>query len=49
VAVKTTRTSGLWWRQASSIESWLVALIARSVKGSRIESMWLTCPARLKR
>ena len=36
------------WRHASRIASWLRQLMSRSVNGSRIESMWLTCPARLK-
>ena len=44
----TTLTAGLWLRHASSIVSWLRQLISRSVYGSRMLSMWLTCPARLK-
>mgnify|MGYP003693856247 CR=1 FL=1 len=35
-------------RQASSIDSCARQLISRSVYGSRMLSMWLTCPARLK-
>ena len=40
---------GLIFRQASKIESCARQLISRSVSGSVIESMWLVCPARLKR
>ncbi len=48
VLAKTTLAVGLCQRQASSRESWLRQLISRSVQGSRMLSMWLTWPARLK-
>ena len=49
-ACRRTRrcTVGLCRRQASSIDSCARQLISRSVYGSRMLSMWLTCPARLK-
>ena len=40
--------AGLNLRHASRIDSWLRQLISRSVCGSLMLSMWLTCPARLK-
>jgi hypothetical protein len=48
LAANTIATCGLLCRHDSRIESWLRQLMSRSVTGSRIESMWLTWPARLK-
>ena len=48
VPAKTIFTAGLFFLHASRMESWLRQLMSRSVYGSRIESMWLTWPARLK-